>query len=238
MKVDIFIRSYEKDFQWLQYCLRSIKRYALGFNEVVIVYPKTEAKIDFLGFKTIQIENQCEDDYVGQQLTKFTANRYVSKETTHILFVDSDCCFYDFFEPQTYMENGKPVIHITNYCHIPESAFWKPITEAFFNNSFLVDFEFMRCQPLLFEKQTLIDLQKWAIINKRKTIDSICKTIKSRGLSEFNILGAYLYYVNKKNNYCFIDTKTKIRRNPCKQYWSWGKINRSIEAELKKFIYA
>lgn len=238
MKVDIFIRSYEKDFKWLQYCLRSIKRYALGFNEVIIAYPKTEAKIDFLGFKTIQLEKTLENDYIEQQLDKLTAYKYVSKECTHILFVDSDCCFYDFFESKTYSENGKPVIQITDYNTISNNLCWKIFVEKFFNNAIKVDFEFMRCQPLLYEKQTLLDFQKWVIVNKNRTLHSICKEVKDKEFSEFNLLGVFIYYINRKENYSFVDTKIQTRRNPCKQYWSWGKMNKSIEVELNKFIYA
>ena len=37
--VDIVIRSYYKDFRWLEWCLRSIDRFCQGFRQVVLVVP-------------------------------------------------------------------------------------------------------------------------------------------------------------------------------------------------------
>ena len=35
--VDIFIKTYHKDFIWLEYCIKSIKKFCKGFRDVVIV---------------------------------------------------------------------------------------------------------------------------------------------------------------------------------------------------------
>jgi len=35
--VDIFIKTYHNDFYWLEFCLRSIHKYATGFRNIVIV---------------------------------------------------------------------------------------------------------------------------------------------------------------------------------------------------------
>ena len=40
MASDIFIRTYWKDTEWLEFCLRSITRYARGFGSVIVVAPQ------------------------------------------------------------------------------------------------------------------------------------------------------------------------------------------------------
>lgn len=237
MKCDIFIRTYDKDSAWLTYCIKSIEKHANGFNDLVITYPENNKDCFYSRAKNFTIKEIHNDGYIDQQLTKLLANNYVSSETTHILYVDSDCCFYDKFSPQTYMWNDVPVICMTPYNKlITEVAYcWKKITENILNVS--VEYEFMRRLPLLFNKKSIENLQTWILNNKKITIENFIKNIKNREFSEFNLLGAFSYYIDNKVDYKFLNTdKDIIPHSPCKQYWSWGGMNSIIKKELDDFI--
>ena len=43
--IDIFYKSYAKDFEWLYYSLRSIKKYLTGYNKIIIVIPEQDRNL-------------------------------------------------------------------------------------------------------------------------------------------------------------------------------------------------
>jgi NDP-sugar pyrophosphorylase family protein len=45
MNVPIFIRCFWKDAPWLHYCIRSLKKYAQGFSEIVVTVPSRDHAI-------------------------------------------------------------------------------------------------------------------------------------------------------------------------------------------------
>ena len=40
--IDIFIKSYYKDFKFLNYCLKSIEKNVVGYNKIVLVIPEQD----------------------------------------------------------------------------------------------------------------------------------------------------------------------------------------------------
>ena len=69
---DILIRSYWKDFAWLELCLRSIAQYARGFRSVIVVVPESSRpwlkrfSFDAPDLKLAFCTNYC-DDYLGNR---------------------------------------------------------------------------------------------------------------------------------------------------------------------------
>lgn len=43
--VSIFIRTYEKDINWLKHCLHSIHKNLMGWDEIVICIPEQQAHL-------------------------------------------------------------------------------------------------------------------------------------------------------------------------------------------------
>src|SRR5215470_19835192 len=106
--VDIVIRSYYKDFQWLGYCLTTIRKYARGFRAVVVVIPRSSAG----AFRRCRIEPdiliECDnyrDDYLGQQITKLHADKLTNAD--FITHVDSDVLFVRTTHSQDLFQNGR-----------------------------------------------------------------------------------------------------------------------------------
>ena len=110
MIIDIFIRTYKRDFQLLKCALYSILKYVTSFRYIIITVRNKEyieltnsLKIEqiFINnidkIKIIPVSNFNDNmDYFGQQITKLHADMYTDSE--YIIFVDSDCVFYDNFE--------------------------------------------------------------------------------------------------------------------------------------------
>jgi hypothetical protein len=239
MKCDIFIRSYDKDSEWLKYCVKSIKKYVSGINDIIITYPEKHniCKQDLC--KNFEIKPIVNNGYIDQQITKLNAYKYCDSDTTHILFIDSDACFTNFFNPSLLLKNNCPIIHMTPYCSFiyendKPALRWKSITENFLKIN--IDYEFMRQSPYLYEKQTLIQLQDWFYDNHNILLQEYLKEMKVPEISEFNLIGAFIYYFTNKNNYSFINTlyEPLVSYDWFLQNWSWGGLTEEIKNNLIK----
>ena len=94
----ILIRTYYRDADWLRYCLRSVKRYCEGFSDVVVsCAPSSQAVISVVcaeeGVAPPKLSPEFASDYLGQQITKLYADRFVDAE--HVMHVDADCVFFE-----------------------------------------------------------------------------------------------------------------------------------------------
>jgi hypothetical protein len=233
MKCDIFIRSYKNDSEWLRYCIKSIEKYASGFNDVIITYPEGDDCCRHSATKNIPIKEIHTDGYIDQQLTKLNATKYVSNDTTHILFVDSDCCFFDKFTPDTYSINDSPYLCITHYDYIDSP--WKNITQDIMGIE--IEYEFMRRQPLMYRKESLIDFQNWFLDTKYITLIDFMVNVKERKVSEYNLIGSYVYYINGYDKYKWVNTNSDIiPYNPMRQFRSWDGIDEKIRGEIHNYL--
>lgn len=94
--IDIFYKSYAKDFEWLYYSLKSIKKYLTGYNKIVIVIPEQDkdllqhALIDDLDCE-VNLVDEYGNGYIYQQFIKMTAHKYCASK--FILYSDSDLVF-------------------------------------------------------------------------------------------------------------------------------------------------
>jgi hypothetical protein len=61
--IDIFYKSYAKDFEWLYYSLKSIKKYLTGYNKIIIIIPEKEKEL--LNYDLIN-ELNCEVYFVNE----------------------------------------------------------------------------------------------------------------------------------------------------------------------------
>ena len=149
MTCDILIRSYYKDLDWLHYALRSIRRHCRGFSRVVLVVPhSSRERLHWLGLAgdTIWSSPDYRDDYLGQQVSKLSADLYTDAE--FVCHIDSDCMFYRDTTPADLFVQGKPRVLMTPYARLDPHVPWKGITEQFLGIP--VEFEFMRTPPYVF----------------------------------------------------------------------------------------
>ena len=220
--VTLFIRSYPKDFPWLEYTVQSIDKYVTGIQSRILVVPSQthvppsiREHFDKVIGSYLYLNM---DGYIAQQFDKLDAHKYV--DTEYILFTDSDCIYTAPFNPSILFHNNLPTLCMTPYTQLEGDGgyAWKAITEKLLR--YPVDYEFMRRFPIIHRTETLIRLSK--------DYPNLPPQINGRELSEFNLIGAYAY----KNNhpYHFTEDCSPI---PCRQFWSWGGITDEIRKEIE-----
>lgn len=243
MKVDIFIRTYSGDLEWLKYCLRSINKFATGFNEVIICIPQNHKHLIDSWNLTKERIITCKDygakDYLGQQISKLFA--WKESDADAILFMDSDCIFIKSVTPESYFKDGKPIIYKTDYSKVGDAICWKKVTEKF--ACFPLQFEYMRQMPLVYWRETLYNVCGWQgqwhpILAEQGQFEQRILKQPGNQFSEFNLIGAYAERYESQR-YIFIETDLgtakRFENNPLIQYWSWGGIESKRE-EIENYL--
>lgn len=236
MTTDIFIRSYQGDFKWLEYSLASIKKYCTGFRQVVIVVPDgSVGPLVKLGLSGVVLQScpNYANDYLGQQVTKLTAHRY--SDADRVLFVDSDVVFHTPTTPEDFMKGGKIWMYKTKYTEdrLGQAMCWQKRTEDAVG--FPVSFEYMRRMPLMYFTETLRKIESY-MQGAGKPIEQYVTGHNGNDFSEFNLIGAYAEAF-EQNKYVFLDTDDGVNEpSRCKQFWSWGGIKPEIASEIKTFL--
>jgi hypothetical protein len=238
MDTSIFIRSYAKDFRWLSYCVQSIKKYCSGFSEVVLTIPKKEESLlpsNISDHVTrVMLVKEETHGYIAQQVTKLLAHTYCMSD--NIMYVDSDCVFFENCTPLDFCKDNKPILLKTNYevfrkyqnetGRIQNVLNWKNVTERAVK--FNVDYEYMRRIPLIHTRDTLQTLN-----STYPDLVKHCLSITDNSFSEFNVIGAIAekYHADQ---YYIQDTEVEaLPKKFVEQYWSWGGLTKEIEENLK-----
>jgi hypothetical protein len=228
VQVDIFIRSWHGDFNWLEYCLRSIKKYAKGFGKVHVCIPIQDFDV-FPNVDGVEVHlvERWADDYIGQQNDKLHADWYC--RSPYILVMDSDCVITKDLRPEDLFREGNP---IWLYEAVPRDATpWYEITQEAIKS--MPEFKFMRRQPFVFSAQSLKDFRKFMFECHGEDICLWLKKRPYRRFSEFNAFGAWAYR-NYHRHFCWLhpaEVDTFV-----KQSWSWGGITPEIKEELEKIV--
>ena len=226
MTVDIFLRSYRKDFQFLKYALQSIHKYATGFRDIIVAVPIGEAQYleGITTEKVIEVES-WEDDYLCQQYHKLTAYKYSNAD--RFLMWDSDLFAKEPITPDDYAVDGKPIIYKTKYELAGTAICWQPITEKALAKK--VEWEFMRRHGLNFHRETLKSFGLYMELLHGKTLKEYIKEQPYRQFSEFNVIGAYCDKF-ESDKYTFIDTQSvEMPPEKLRQFWSWGTVEKNMD---------
>lgn len=232
--IDIFYKTYAKDFDYLYYSLKSLTKFVIGYNRVIIVIPQHDKHL----FNYDYLPNRCDvyfvDEpvnnytfgYLYQQYIKMTAFNFSKAE--YIMFNDSDSIFKTKINAKNFINKGKPIIYYTDYNKVGDAICWKAPTERFINK--VVDYEFMRRIPLVYHTETLKNISEQ--YNELYNIIMGSGAFSRNGsveFSEFNAIGAWSFF-NEKDKYTFIDTDTcDVPKRVSNQYWSWDSLDKNKE---------
>ena len=231
MSISIFVRTYHRDIKWLNYCLQSIHKNLLGWDEIVIAIPTgQETLLSHLTSEKVVTCKIYKDDYLGQQISKIQAYQHCKGH--YILFVDSDVIFKPNANVLDYFYENKPIILKANYNSVGEAICWKKPTEKLFKEK--IEFEYMRFAPQIFHKSTL------EMFNESfPDIENYVMSQPYRQFSEFNALGFYAEKM-QPNDYSIIDISNGVTEyfpeNNAIQKWSWGGISEEIKKELESYL--
>lgn len=225
--ISLFVRSYEKDFEWLSHSIRSMRKNLKGISDRVLCVPtKTQIPNDIsVYFNRIVYSAEKLNGYMAQQVDKVSAYKYCKHE--NILFSDSDCIYFQEYDATQLLDGNKIKLYRTRYKTIKDdNAFaWKDITKLM--TGIDPSHEYMRCFPIMHKAIVC------QALNESHTYQEYLKIVQANHMSEFNALGiiARTYY---PDHYIFLDTEESLPLQTAKQYWSWGGITPDISKELEK----
>lgn len=162
MKVIIFIVTFGRDFRYLNYCLVSIAKFATGFHEVVILVPDQNysALISLVKVFEPAIRIRCyrDTEWPDKGMLWHEAQIMRSDEwcpdADYIAHLDSDCIFTAPVTPDTFFDNGKPLLRYETFASIdathPGDNRWKQAVESCV--PFTIDRDFMRGHPEVYHR--------------------------------------------------------------------------------------
>jgi hypothetical protein len=230
LRVSIFIRTYEGDFEWLAYCLRSIHQNLTDWDEIVVCVPcgQEEGLRPLLTSERLVTCEPFADDYIGQQVSKLQAHRHTLGK--FVLFVDSDVVFRPGGSVLSYFADGKPVIRKERYDELsfPDARCWQPVVEDLFGSK--PEWEYMRSGGvMLFDRETL-----HCFAEKFPHIENYARGRPFRSFTEFNYLGFFAEQTHP-GLYRFVDLiREQPEPMPHACFWSWGGIDLKVQYELEE----
>lgn len=232
MTHQVLIASYERDFIWLRHCLRSLKRFSVGFLPPVISTSTADRDgarriLDEVFPEATVVVRDFEQGNLRAQMSMMEGDIHCPKADFTFL-VGSDCVFWAEFRPDQYFLDGKPLMLYTSYSAVG-SVPWRGGTEDALR--FPVQHEFMRRLPLVYPRE-LFPLCRRHIeaVHHRPFQDYVRTRIGSGGFSESNIMGAFAFkYLPHLYTWMLTDHGYPPQPHPLCQMWSHGGLDRPME---------
>lgn len=250
MSVSIFIKTYYKDFKWLQYLLPSIERYANNFESIIIVsdddgniipdeYIKSIKNIPiYIHYVKLPIiyPNNIHHGlgYLWQQYIKLNWFKYCNSDT--VLILDSDEILTTYITPDNFKYNDKWIWTYRLWKDAEYAIIWKDITDTILQID--TKYEAMCISGFILTKSMTIQLLEylynihndndlWNIINKYNIVT----------MSEFNIYGSYINHINNDQYYCNIYcSDLNLINKTINKYRSWDGISDEIHNKNMSYL--
>lgn len=235
MKVSLFIKSHERDFPWLEYCRKSINRFAKGFHEVVLALPEG-SDFNWPEAKIVKVREQ-RPFYLAQQTFKLYADTFCEGE--FITYMDSDTIFIKEIHPDDLFRDGKPIWLLRPYENArTDQQVWRVPTSKFLKDDF--EFEGMARHPMTCPVNILkrmrgfcqyvhgIPLNEYVMTqgNPEKEAELV--------FSEFNAIAAFSYH-HCHGYFHWINMKDQPAPDPvCHQGFTWAGRER-MEQDIEQF---
>jgi hypothetical protein len=236
MNCAFFIRSYWKDLEWLELCLRSIERHCYGFSEVVVVVPESSRawlmRRPLPSWARLLHCPVYADDYLGQQVTKLHADLYTQADL--IVHVDADCIFTRATQPRDLAPDNRPVAVTRPIAELGRHYPWRLPTEEFLG--FTVDLDFMQQSPFTYPRWLYPILRHHCQQLHGRSIEEHVLSRPPRGFSEFNALGAYAHRHHREHFDFRPADDPRVFLPHCDWYWSWGGITPEIRERIEAAI--
>lgn len=249
MTCSIFIKSCPKDFPFLAYCLKSIHKFASGFEEIVVVIPEgsnlplTQERVIKVAEPDNGVATMHGSGYVFQQCVKMNADKYCKSD--FILHIDSDTVFnqqvlaFDVFGigKSPFLENGKPLWLITPMMDVIAGdknahAHAKAMLEFSGQEA---EFDFMRRMGQVIPRWFYGCFRDYVQGLHGTTFEKWAFAQPFRGVTEFNFAGQFLYR-EFRNFIHFHDTRFGLPESVVTQVWSWNGLTPEIREQFEKIL--
>lgn len=233
LTIDIVIRTYFRDFRWLRAALKSVMRFATGHRRIIVVMPRSS--LDRLPADlaapsagvTLLTCAEYEDDYLGQQITKLSADRLSDADA--LAHIDSDCLFWSPCDLHRLLTEHGCII-IRHWRRSPRTATdgWRACVADFFGEP--LPFDALVTPPLLFPRDLYGDLRKASLSLHGCLLETWALGRRADTLSEFGLLAAAAWFWHRER-FVWRDADDEVTW-PCRQYWSRAPALQSVEQAL------
>lgn len=234
MNIDIFIRTYQKDFYLLNYSLRSIIDNVYGFNNIIICVKEHEFDLlklfleqnNFIGDNIkivtdinydILYQQHTNPDYCGQQISKMLVDNW--SNANYVMYVDSDIIFFNHVDVKDFFNDDNKIKYPVRLWEDTGTAtIWKNCLDYL---GITKKYEFMCTLPLIFPINIMKKCRNFIELKTNLPFVDACYYIYDNfGFSEFNIMGSILY---EDSDVCFTNALELIEFNMThfKQFWSY-----------------
>jgi hypothetical protein len=196
MKVDMYLRTCEKDYAWLPYLFASIKKFATGYERIIVQAPVNQPRPPLPDWPCLafapapdygtgtNVNTGMPDDYNGQQMDKLLSFQFSLSDA--ILFLDSDCVFtrqVDVSNDPDLWDGERPILWHTPWQDVGPAQCWHDMVEKILGWD--PEAETMRRHPFIHLTELLNRLGAHIVFERG--IDLMgCDRI-----SEFNLMGNY-----------------------------------------------
>lgn len=223
MKTEILIVSHRADKAWLEYNLKSIRKFAEGFSGVTLVVPEgdMDAFLPLAKQYGTHIHGHTLAGHLGAQAQKCLADKHCP-EADFILHTDSDCVFTEPVTPEDYFVNGKPVMLIERFSRLAGNP-WASVVEKALG--FSPAFETMRRHPQVNSRGIYQDMREH--IEQKHGVDFISFVMSQKadfpwGFTEHCTIGAFALHDHRwRDKYHWVDVAVQPWPKPkLAQFWS------------------
>lgn len=204
MRCEIFIVSCAKHFDWLEYCLKSISKFASGFSGVTLLVPEDQRPLALeRGFEkdcglTCCLP-LCGPEWPDKGMLWHMAQVMNADEwcpqADFILHTDSDCVFSEPVTPEDYFVNGKPVLMHASFEWLAKQQanlmMWKVAAEKALG--WRVTEEIMRRHPAVHYRKVYAKTRECIERHTKMSCDDFIRSGENRfpqSVAEFPTLGA------------------------------------------------
>jgi hypothetical protein len=219
-RAEIFLVTFQRDFEYLKWFLKSVEKFCSGFASLAILVPEQdydelkklvlEYKGDIL-IRCLKGKEWARKGMLWHMAQVCRADEWCP-DADFVLHIDPDCIFLDHVTPETFIKDGKPILQYERYDSIGKQhgklMAWKTATEKCL--PFEIEFETMRQHPEIYRRDLYKKTRKLVEEKTGQPFDEyvkFCKNEFPQTFAEFPTLGSVAMHCFP-NDYHLIDCAT------------------------------
>jgi len=195
----IMIVACKRDVEFLEYCLRSIQKYARGFLGVWLVVPEADRRqfhfADGMpGVTVVGFNERPGKGMLGHELMICRADE-VCRDASAIVHLDCDCLFWENVTPADYLPGGKCLMVRERYEWIaprnPNRLIWRTCVER--AAGITPEYDCMVRHPNVYPRALYSRVRQLVEAHTGQPFDEYvysCENGWPQGFAEFPLLGA------------------------------------------------
>jgi hypothetical protein len=244
--IDILVPTYHADFIWLDFCLRSIKKFTTGFRNVIIVSDNDgniipESLLSIIPNKVIYVDIPTRwptklrhrPGYLWQQILKLNWMNYTDADA--VLVLDSDEMLTTNLSPATFRDaHGRWRWIYRNWSDAGSANMWKIPTSQVLK--FEPEYEAMTCAPFILERKTTYNFIEY--LKKTHGASSLFDVFFNYDMSlfsEYNAYGSYILKFDNETVYYRVINNPHGYNHYVYKSWSYGGVS-SVDRTKRESI--